>query len=60
MAKKEIILVQEPEGIPWALCAVYTPNPWKKGSELLKCGGKEQFLTINQSKIILMYILLSV
>ena len=29
MAKKEIILVWEPGGAPWALCAVYTPIPEK-------------------------------
>ena len=49
MAKKEIILVQEPEGIPWALYAVYTPNPWKKGLDLSNVEEKSNFN--NQSKL---------
>ena len=49
MAKKEIILVQEPEGIPWALYAVYTPNPWKKGPDFSNVEEKSNFN--NQSKL---------
>ena len=37
------------------LCCVHS-QPLKKGSGLLKCGWKKQFQTINQSKIILLYI----
>ena len=43
MAKKEIILVQEPEGFPWALYAVYTPNPWKRDLDFSNVDEKSNF-----------------
>ena len=43
MAKKENILVQEPEGIPWALYAVYTPNPWKRDLDFSNVDEKSNF-----------------
>ena len=49
MAKKEIILVQEPEWIHWALCAVYTPNPHEKGIWTSQMWMKRAIST-NQSK----------